>query len=102
VDYGRFNVTFNPKDLYKFRTPPLYNVAKTAPYGHSGSVATLEEAVVAHFDPLKLVNLSGMSPLERHEFYKRMTLAAETATTVGFLSERDMHDVVRFLQLLSF
>ena len=23
VDYGRFNVTFDPEDLYKFRTPPL-------------------------------------------------------------------------------
>jgi len=31
IDYGRYNVTFDPKDLYKFRTPPLYNVEKTAP-----------------------------------------------------------------------
>jgi cytochrome c peroxidase len=30
---------------YKFRTPTLRNVAKTAPYFHNGSVATLEEAV---------------------------------------------------------
>ena len=56
VDYGRFNVTFDPKDLYKFRTPPLFNVEKTAPYGHSGSVATIQEAIAAHFDPLRLVN----------------------------------------------
>ena len=39
-------------DPYKFRTTPLFNVEKTAPYGHSGSVATIEDAIAAHFDPL--------------------------------------------------
>src|SRR2546425_706047 len=102
VDYGRFNATFDPKDLYRFRTPPLYNVQKTAPYGHSGSVATIEEAIVAHFDPLRLVNVSSMDPLTRHEFYKRMTLSSETATTVGFLSADDVDDLTHFLKTLSF
>ena len=102
VDYGRFNVTFDPKDLYKFRTPPLFNVEKTAPYGHSGSVATLQEAIVAHFDPLRLVNTSLMDPLARHEFYKRLALGSETATTVGFLTDTDVDDLVTFLKTLSF
>ncbi len=102
VDYGRFNGTLDPKDLYKFRTPPLYNVQKTAPYGHSGSVSTLEEAIVAHFDPLRLVSLSSMDPLARHELYKRMTLSAENATAVGFLSSDDINDLVMFLGALSF
>lgn len=31
TNYGRFNVTHNPDDLHKFRTPPLFNVEKTAP-----------------------------------------------------------------------
>ena len=102
VDYGRFNVTFDPKDLYKFRTPPLFNVEKTAPYGHSGSVATLQGAIIAHFDPLRLVNLSAMDPLARHDFYKRLTLASETATTVGYLADDDVEDLVKFLGTLSF
>ena len=102
IDLGRFNVTFDPKDQYRFRTPPLYNVHKTAPYGHSGSVATVEEAIVAHFDPLRLVNVSSMESLARHEFYKRMTLSSETATTVGFLSDADVKDLAKFLQTLSF
>lgn len=42
---GRFNVTRNPADIGKYRTPSLHNVAVTAPYMHDGSVATLEEAV---------------------------------------------------------
>jgi cytochrome c peroxidase len=102
IDLGRFNVTFDPKDQYRFRTPPLYNVQKTAPYGHSGAVATIEEAIVAHFDPLRLINTSAMDPLARHEFYRRMTLGSETATTVGFLSANDVNNLTQFLNTLSF
>jgi cytochrome c peroxidase len=45
IDKGRFDVTKDPTDLYVFRVPSLRNVAKTAPYFHDGSVATLPEAV---------------------------------------------------------
>jgi len=42
---GRFNVTQEPADIGLFRTPSLRGVARTAPYMHDGSVATLEEAI---------------------------------------------------------
>jgi cytochrome c peroxidase len=42
---GRYLVTANPKDIGKFKTPGLRNVALTAPYMHDGSVATLRQAV---------------------------------------------------------
>lgn len=42
---GRFNVTQDPADIGLFRTPSLRGVAKTAPYMHDGSVATLEDAI---------------------------------------------------------
>ncbi len=45
IDKGRIDVTKDPNDLYVFRVPSLRNVAKTAPYFHDGSVATLSEAV---------------------------------------------------------
>jgi cytochrome c peroxidase len=45
ADYGRFNVTGDPKDMYMFKVPSLRNVALTAPYFHDGSAATLQEAV---------------------------------------------------------
>jgi cytochrome c peroxidase len=45
IDKGRFDVTKDPADLYVFRVPSLRNVARTAPYFHDGSVATLPEAV---------------------------------------------------------
>ncbi len=45
ADYGRFNVTGNEEDRYKFKVPSLRNVELTAPYFHDGSAETLEEAV---------------------------------------------------------
>ncbi|MEX1182631.1 MAG: cytochrome c peroxidase [Gemmatimonadota bacterium] len=44
-DVGRFAVTGEERDRYVFRVPMLRNVARTAPYFHDGSVATLPEAV---------------------------------------------------------
>jgi cytochrome c peroxidase len=48
-DTGRFEVTFDPRDRWAYRTPTLRNIALTAPYMHDGSLATLEE-VVAFYD----------------------------------------------------
>lgn len=51
-DWGRFLVTGIPADKFRFRTPPLRNVALTAPYGHAGAYQTLEEVVLHHLDPV--------------------------------------------------
>lgn len=50
-DFGRFRVTGDERDMFAFRTPPLRNVALTAPYGHSGAYDTLEDVVRHHLDP---------------------------------------------------
>lgn len=50
-DYGRFNVTQNPDDKYKFRTPTLWNIELTAPYGHAGQYASLRAFVDHYNDP---------------------------------------------------
>lgn len=44
-DFGRFNVTGDERDRFKFKVCSLRNVALTAPYFHDGSAATLEQAV---------------------------------------------------------
>jgi cytochrome c peroxidase len=46
---GLFEMTNDPADKGKFKPPSLRNVAKTAPYMHDGSIATLEE-VVRHYE----------------------------------------------------
>lgn len=45
ADQGRFNVTHDETDRHVFKVPSLRNIARTAPYLHDGSVATLEEAI---------------------------------------------------------
>lgn len=45
VDLGRFLETKKPEDKNMWRVASWRNVARTAPYFHNGSVATLDEAV---------------------------------------------------------
>lgn len=44
-DLGRFDASKAEADKYKFRTPTLRNVGKTAPYFHDGSEPDLKAAV---------------------------------------------------------
>ena len=41
-DLGLYNVTKNPEDVGKFKTPGLRNVMKTGPWFHNGSVSSME------------------------------------------------------------
>jgi cytochrome c peroxidase len=73
-DLGRYRVTGDPDDRWRFRTPSLRNVALTAPYMHDGSLPTLD-AVVAFYDtggtqnPLlsPLIRPLGLSASERED-----------------------------------
>ena len=51
-DFGRYNVTAKIADKYAYRTPSLLNASVTAPYMHAGSLMTLEEAILWHYDPV--------------------------------------------------
>ncbi|MDH5231545.1 MAG: His-Xaa-Ser system-associated MauG-like protein [Gammaproteobacteria bacterium] len=102
VDYGRFNVTHDPKDLYKFRTPPLTNVENTAPYGHSGSAQTLKEAIIYHIDPLRLLKTQQMSAIERNEYYRKLLASNNILLKTSFLDDNEIHQLVQFLKTLSF
>jgi cytochrome c peroxidase len=44
-DRGRYEITKRDADWMVFRVPSLRNVAKTAPYFHDGSIASLSEAI---------------------------------------------------------
>lgn len=45
ADRGLAEQTGHPADAYRFRVPPLRNVAVTAPYMHDGSLPTLEAVI---------------------------------------------------------
>lgn len=47
-DVGRYKVTEQAADYYKFKVPSLRNVEKTAPYMHDGRFGTLE-SVMNHY-----------------------------------------------------
>ena len=45
ADLGLYEITENPADRWKFKTPTLRNVALSAPYMHDGSLTSLREVV---------------------------------------------------------
>jgi cytochrome c peroxidase len=83
-DLGRFNVTKNERDKGAFKTPTLRDVARSGPYFHDGSVATLEEAV-------RLMASGGID----NPWLDRVNLQKQD------LSERDLADLVEFLKSLT-
>jgi cytochrome c peroxidase len=102
IDYGRFNVTMRETDRYRFRTPPLWNVVKTAPYFHSGSVQRLEDAIRLHVDPLAGLSPETLTGEQRVQFYDQLKAwSAEPISGVN-LEDDEIADLVSFLQLLSF
>jgi cytochrome c peroxidase len=110
-DIGRAGVTLAPTDQYRFRTPPLRNVALTAPYMHNGSFQTLE-GVVRHyrnvqgsllsFDPetvdSRLRSTLDLSPERVHQ----ILTTVDPRLLAGIpLSDRDVSDLVAFLEALT-
>lgn len=81
-DVGRFEVTLKESDRWAYKTPTLRNVARTHPYMHDGSIATLEE-VVDYYD-------KGAVP--------HRGLSAEIQPL--HLSEAEKADLVAFLRAL--
>ncbi|MEP7233985.1 MAG: cytochrome c peroxidase [Ignavibacteriota bacterium] len=83
-DKGQFNVTNDPKDVRKFKTPSLRNIALTAPYMHDGRFSTLQD-VLANY------NKGGNDKSSTHDaLIKPLNL-----------SETDMANIIEFLKTLS-
>jgi cytochrome c peroxidase len=81
-DVGRFEVTKDPTDWGKFKTPTLRDISRTAPYMHDGSLKTLEE-VVEFYDK------GGIPNKNLDEKIKKLNLSAE-----------QKQDLVEFLKAL--
>ncbi|MEP1199951.1 cytochrome-c peroxidase [Tateyamaria sp.] len=111
-DTGRMRVTGDPADAYAFRTPPLRNVAKTAPYGHAGAYATLEGVVRHHLDPvgsLKAYDVSRavMSGFEADDLRvlndaeEMASIAAANVLPAQDLTDNEVSDIIAFLNALT-
>ena len=78
-DLGRYEVTLDPTDNWRFRTPSLRNVALTAPYLHDGSVPTLA-AIIERY------NAGGVASPQRDPKLKALALSpAERGALEAFL-----------------
>jgi cytochrome c peroxidase len=86
-DLGRYEVTQQPADRWRFRTPSLRNVALTAPFMHDGSLPDLA-AVIDFYNAGGIAN-EGLDPR-----LKPLGLStAERADLVSFLHALTGHSV---------
>jgi cytochrome c peroxidase len=94
-DKGRGEITLNPEDNFKFKTPSLRNVVLTAPYMHDGRFYTLRQVLdhyrngvqdIPNLDPL-LVKPDGTLGIELTD--------EETAQIIAFLQTLTDENFVR-------
>ncbi len=108
ADLGLYEITENPDDRWKFKTPILRNVELTAPYMHNGSLSTLRDVVEFYnqggienplLDPLmQPLKLSELEIDEIVEFMRALTgsnvesiVADAYAAPVGDIHSDDPH-----------
>jgi cytochrome c peroxidase len=73
IDKGRFGVTNDSADLFKFKVAGLRNVAMTPPYFHDGAVDTLPKAVQIMAKVQLGTDLAGPDVEEIVTFLKSLT-----------------------------
>lgn len=96
-DSGRARITTLISDRFKFKTPSLRNVGKTAPYMHDGRFATLEQCLDHYTNGItNMVNIdpllqSGSIPLTAQE--KQDIIAfLNTLTDYKFINDKRFTD----------
>lgn len=111
LDLGRYNVTRQANDRFKFRTPPLRNVAITGPWMHNGAYTNLKDAIRHHLDPehaLSHYDVTQLVPDIRETCLVSDEMKAELLETVDPvlsrpipLTEKEIDAVAAFLESLT-
>jgi len=98
-DIGRAGVTYRLEDEFKFRTPKLIDISKTAPYGHNGAFSTLKDVVVYHFNPIMYLrdisNLTIFSPLT-----PTLDSRDKVLSTIRISDDDELNNLISFLNTL--
>ncbi len=76
-DMGRFEATKNEADKYFFKVPSLRNIAKTGPYLHDGSIASLQEMV-----NIMATHQTGQGPLKDGEMKQMLAFLDSLTGTI--------------------
>lgn len=95
-DEGRFYVTGQDHHRYRFRTPPLRNVALTAPYFHTGAYESLSD-VIDHYtkgvDAIDDYSSRWLETLESSIYGE--TLFVETNPYRIFRKKENAHNLIK-------
>ncbi len=87
---------------FRFRTPTLRNIALTAPYMHNGTLETLEDVLVFYDDGRSLnPNVSNAGRRQRGRQGDGLARLDRRFRRVDDMSEREMADIVAFLEALT-
>jgi cytochrome c peroxidase len=74
-DEGRYDITLNVDDKYKFKVPSLRNLAYTAPYMHDGRFYTLDR-VLTHYTS-EVQDMATLDPLLKQNGALGIALSTE-------------------------
>lgn len=107
LDEGRMEFTGEASDRFRFRTPPLRNVALTPPYMHNGAYVDLTEVIEHHLNPTAaLASYDGSHvpadiEVHRDRFGEVLEDIDPELAPVRELSPGEIFSLVRFLESLS-
>lgn len=111
INFGRYVITEDPRDYFRFRTPPLRNVALTPPYMHNGTYQTLAEAVRHHLDAQDMLNNydashlpNGLADTLKTDSYTYRLMArtlSDYAVNPPSLTGAEFNDLLAFLNALT-
>jgi len=96
-DFGRYNVTKDVKDIGKFRTPTLREVANTKPWMHHGHFPSL-------LDVVELYNGGNPSPIQKKYLGNArdsLIPKADPMLKKLNLSKEEISDLLAFIETLS-
>jgi len=89
-DVGQYEITQNPDDRWKYRTPSLRNVALTGPYMHDGTMHSLKEVIAFYNQGGISHNENGFPNVTQSPLIKPLAL-----------TEQESDDLVAFLNTLN-
>jgi cytochrome c peroxidase len=105
-DRGLFLLTGKDEDLYRFKTPGLRNVSRSAPYGHSGSLKTLNKVIEHYNHPMRsnhhyesgYRNLPYALPVNRQNMNNRLRKIDPILNFRGIgLTQEEQEDLLSFI-----
>lgn len=80
MNMGRFRITRNEADKYKYKVPSLRNIALTAPYMHDGRMRNLEGVLDHYANEVK--NTPNLDPMLKQGLKLGIELSAEEKTKI--------------------